>query len=212
VNKALLIARWEFLTTITRRTYIVVVVAIPVFYAFMLGAAMLTSQSLARGQRERSIAIVDAAHILDLPFAASQAAAAQSGSSDADPQFGPPAPAETLVAYDDTPAALAALAARRVAAVLVVEADYLRTGRITAYGRDAGLFSIPTERRRLNQLADAVRASLLRHAVAPDVLARAYAPGSNVTRMRVDDRGAPNRRRCPARSDRSPVRSRSISC
>jgi ABC-2 type transport system permease protein len=186
VNKALLVARWEFLTTITRRSYIVVVVAIPVFYGFIVGAAALTGRSLARGQGERSIAIVDAAHILDLRFAAAQAAARTS--ADADPASASAA-AETLAVYDDTPAALAALAAHRVTSVYVVEPDYLRTGRITAYGRDSGLFSIPTERRRLNQVSDAVRASLLQHAVAPDVLARAYAPGANVTRMSVDDRG-----------------------
>ena len=189
MKKALIVARWEFLTTITRRTYIIVVAAIPVFYGFIVGAAVLTGRSMARGERERSIAIVDAADILDLPFAATQAAArARSGASDADPPIGPAVP-ETLVVYDDTPSALAAFSARRVVAVYVVEADYVATGRITAYGRDAGLFSIPTERRRLNQVSDAIRASLLRRAVAADVLARAYAPGANVTRMQVDDSG-----------------------
>ena len=188
MRKALIIARWEFLTTITRRSYIIVVIAIPVFYGFMLGTAMLTGQSMARGQRERSIAIVDAPHVLDLPFAATQAETrAQAGPPDAGPPIA--AGAETLVIYDDTPAALAALAARRVAAVFVVEADYVRTGRITAYGRDTGLFSIPTERRRLSQVGDALRASLLQHAVAPDVLERVYAPGAHVTSMQVDDSG-----------------------
>ena len=189
MKKALIVARWEFLTTITRRSYIIVVAAMPLFYIFMLGAAMLTGRSMARAERERSIAIVDAANILDVPFAATQAAArVRAGASDADPPIAP-AGAETLVVYDDRTAALAALAAHHVAAVFVVEADYVATGRITAYARDAGLFSIPTERRRLNQVGDAIRASLLRHAVAPDVLARAYAPGANVTRMKVDDSG-----------------------
>jgi ABC-2 type transport system permease protein len=85
--------------------------------------------------------------------------------------------------------ALAALRAHAVSAVYVVEADYLATGRITSYGRDAGLFSIPAERRRVVQLADAIRASLLRRTVAGDLLTRTYAPATNVTRMKMDNSG-----------------------
>src|SRR5207244_12710921 len=65
---------------------------------------------------------------------------------------------------------------------------YLSRGRLTIYSSDRGLMSVPSERRRQAQVADAIRASLLHAAVSGGARARAYAPAANVTRMHVDSR------------------------
>jgi ABC-2 type transport system permease protein len=194
VNKALLVARWEFLTTITRRTYIFAVVAMPVFYGLITGVAALTGRSVARTASGAPVAVVDRSGFLDLPFAAAQAAKRRSPDRDEDvvpatTRRLPAGPPESLVAQSDLDRALAALSEHRVAAVYVIEPDYLSTGRLTAYSRDTGLFSLPNERRRQTQVTDAIRASLLRTALQGDALARAYAPASNVRNMHVDDKG-----------------------
>ncbi len=91
--------------------------------------------------------------------------------------------------YTDLDRALADLRARVVSGILVVESDYLSSGRITAYGIDTGMMSPAAARRRQNQVADAIRASLLHGALSGDALARAYAPAANVTRMNMDSQG-----------------------
>jgi ABC-2 type transport system permease protein len=101
----------------------------------------------------------------------------------------PIGPPSSLTAYPDADAAIADLRAKTISSVYVIEPDYLQTGRITVYGRESGLFSQPNERRRQTQVADAIRASLIRSALSGDALARAYAPATNVTVMHVDDTG-----------------------
>jgi ABC-2 type transport system permease protein len=189
MKKALLVARWEFLTTITRRMYIFAVVAMPVFYGLLLGIGSFSVRSAARDPG-RPVGGVDTPHILDMGVAARQDGAQPgAGSGDVLGPAGALSRAEPLVEYADADSALAALRARTVAAVYVVESDYLATGRLTSYGRDTGLFSLPAERRRRDQVADAIRAGLLRRAVAGDLLARIAAPAAHLTRLRIDDGG-----------------------
>lgn len=187
-RKTLIVARWEFIKTITRRTYLFAVLAMPVFYGVMLTMAGVTGRSVIRGESARAIAVVDKARIIDFDVARDAAAANTSEAPDAPGQL--PTPPQRLASYSDVDRALADLRARIVSAVYVVDADYLATGRITSYGSDIGLMSIPAERRRQAQVANAIRASLLHTALSGDALARAYAPAANVTRMHVDSKGA----------------------
>ena len=45
MNKVLLIARWEFITTVTRRAYIFAVIAMPLFYGGMIALAGMAGRS-----------------------------------------------------------------------------------------------------------------------------------------------------------------------
>jgi ABC-2 type transport system permease protein len=188
VGKTLLVARWEFIKTITRRTYVFAVIAMPVFYGVILTVAGVAGRSVTRGESARAIAIVDDAHIVDFDVARRAAEASAADTVDVAGQLAPPQ--QRLTPYPDIDRALADLRARVVSAVYVVEADYLATGRLTTYGSDIGLMSIAAERRRQTQVANAIRASLLHAAMSGDALARAYAPAAKVTRMHVDSTGA----------------------
>ena len=204
MRKALLVARWEFLATVTRVGYIVTVVAMPLFYGGMIAVAGVAGRSATTTAGRVPTGVVDEAHILDLPFAAAQAArregdlqgidltaiggrqpaAASAGAAIA--ALTPPSP---LVLYESVDEAIAAMRTQTVAAVFAIGADYLTTGRITAYGRDSGIFGQQADQRRQGQVADAIRASLMRRSMADDALARAYAPAARVTRMRVTSQG-----------------------
>src|SRR5262249_27732840 len=73
VKKALVVAKWEFLTTVTRGGYIFAVVAMPLFYGGMFMLAGLAGRSAATSSSRTPVAIVDRAHVIDLSFAAERA-------------------------------------------------------------------------------------------------------------------------------------------
>lgn len=188
MTKILLVARWEFVRTVTRRAYIIVVAAMPIFYACVLGVAALGARTIVRQTRARTVGIVDGAHVVDLQRATQLAAAytTRDGSEAAAPAF---QGAERLAAYDDEQTALAALRRGEIVSVYVIAPDYLASGAVTSYSRDAGLFALPAERRRQTQVADAIRGSLLGAVAGGDRLARIYAPAANLTRLHVDAQG-----------------------
>ena len=189
LRKVVLVARWEFISAVTRRMYVFAVVAMPVIYGLMLTAAGVTGTTVARSESRRPVGVVDRAHVIDFAVAREATEAARTANSDDPlPASAPVAPAP-LTEYADLDRALADLRAHTVSGVFVVEADYVSSGRITAFGNDTGLLSIPAARRRLTQVGDAIRATLLHRALSGDALARAYAPAAHVTRMRVDGQG-----------------------
>jgi len=208
MKKAWLVARWEFLTTVKRRGYIIAVLAIPLFYGGMFLLAGLAGRSASVSAGRIPTAVVDEAHILDLRFAAEQAAArdrqgsggavaavltqpigAGSSGSSAIAAAGAMLPSAGLKEYDTLDHAIAALTRQEVSAVFEVNQDYLETGRLTTYSRDIGIFSQQPIQRGQSQLADAIRASLLHTSLAGNVLTRAYAPVAGVTRKHVNARG-----------------------
>ena len=77
-----------------------------------------------------------------------------------------------------------------MAAVFVVDADYLATGTLAEYSRDSGFFSLQTERQRQTRVGDAIRASLMKPALSGDVLKRAYTPVRRVNRLVMNTQGA----------------------
>jgi ABC-2 type transport system permease protein len=188
-RKVGLVARWEFLATVTRRMYIVAVIAMPLVYGLMLAAAGISIRATTRNEGTRPVAVVDRADVIDFAVARKAAEAARAAETAASATPLPPAPITPLTEYADVDQALADLRARTVSGVLVVEADYLSSGRITAYSIDSGMMSPAAARRRQTQVADAIRAGLLHRALSGDALARAYAPAANVTRMHVDAQG-----------------------
>ena len=192
MNKVLLIARWEFITTVTRRAYIFAVIAMPLLYGGMVALAGLAGRSASTNAGRVPTAIVDQAHVLDLAAARAEASRRdRDATPDSLAGFGAALPPTPLVEYGDLEAALAALRARTVATVYVLAADYVVTGDISSYTRDAGMFSQQADRQRQAQVADAIRAGLLQPVLASDALARVYAPASRIKRLRLNASGAP---------------------
>jgi ABC-2 type transport system permease protein len=192
MNKVLLIARWEFITTVTRRAYIFAVVAMPLFYGGMVALAGFAGRSATTNASRVPTALVDRAHVLDLAAARAQAERRdRADTGDPLAAFVRAAPETPLVEYGDLDAALEALRARTVATVFALDADYVTTGGISVYTRDAGFLSQQAERQRQGQVADAIRVGLVRAVLAGDQLARAYAPLAGIRHLRLNAAGAP---------------------
>jgi ABC-2 type transport system permease protein len=192
VKKALLIARWEFLATVTRRAYIFSVVAMPLLFGIIGAIPVLSTRSAATSSADVPMALVDPAAIVDLDLAARLAnERSQARPRTARPDLVPARP-EALVKYADLPAALEALNARKVAAVYELAADYVTSGKIAVYGRSSGLFAQAFANQRQGQVIDAIRASLLQPELSGDALARAYAPAARLERFTIDGAGRPS--------------------
>ena len=165
----LLVARWEFLTTVKRRAYIFAVLAMPTVFILIMIASVFSGRSMLRGAVGGSLAVVDPAGIVDVAFAADLAAARSSGAES-------PIPIR-LIRYDALTPALDALRARTVSAVYELDADYVATGRVTGYAlQSEGSFGQALIGQRQGAMSDAIRASLLRTRVDADAVARVYAP------------------------------------
>jgi len=189
MQKALLIAWWEFRWAVARRAYLIAVVLLPLFFAGIGAVSALTTRSATTTSAGGSIAIIDSTAIVDIAFAVEQAARREeirTGEVGPGPLLAPPAP---IVAYADLDAAMADLKARKLAAIYVIEPDYLTTGNITSYIRDAGVFGQAAANQRTTQVSDAIRASLLRKGLSGDELTRAYAPAVRQKRFTVDNQG-----------------------
>jgi len=191
MNKVLLIARWEFITTVTRRAYIFAVIAMPLFYGGMIALGGVAGRSASTTAGRIPTAIVDRAHVLNLAAAQEQASRRDRDAA-ADPlaAFANPAAPTPVVEYGDLDTALAALRARTVATVFVLDADYVTSGGLAVYTRDASVFSQQADRQRQAQIVDAIRVGLLQPLLGRDALARAYAPAARVRRLRLNAAGA----------------------
>jgi ABC-2 type transport system permease protein len=193
VNKALLIARWEFLSTVTRRAYIFSVVAMPLLFAIIGAIPVLSTRSAASSSADVPMAIVDPAAVVDLEVAARLAnERVQARPRAAGADLVPARPNE-LVKFSELAPALEALNTRRVAAVYELASDYLTSGKIAVYSRSSGLFAQAFANQRQGQIVDAIRASLLQDKLSGDALARAYAPAARLERLTIDGAGQPAR-------------------
>jgi ABC-2 type transport system permease protein len=170
VKKMLLVARWEFLTTVKRRAYIFAVLAMPGVFILLMIASVFSGRSMLRGAVGGSLAVVDPAGIVDLAFAAELDAARSPGAVELSNPI-------RLKRYDALEPALEALRAGNVSAVYALDPNYVATGRVTGYAlQSTGSFGQALIGRRQGAVADAIRASLLRTRVDAEALARVYAP------------------------------------
>jgi ABC-2 type transport system permease protein len=187
MKKALIVARWEFLTTVKRRSYLFAVVAMPLLFLGLGAVTTLSVPSAIGTANSTPTALVDKVGIIDLEFAAVQAVEREEIRVTA----GNPSPNRPprLLPFENVDLALKALAEERVAAVYVIESDYLQTGKITAYGRNVSAMNQGPANQRQNAVADAIRSSLLKRGMSGEALMRAYAPAANITSLTVNRNG-----------------------
>ena len=70
MTKTWLIARWEFLATVTRRAYIFAVVAMPLLFGIIGAIPVISARSAAMSSADLPVALVDPAALVDLELAA----------------------------------------------------------------------------------------------------------------------------------------------
>ncbi|MBI3951286.1 MAG: ABC transporter permease [Acidobacteria bacterium] len=192
MKKVLVIARREFLVTVTRKGYIFTVVGLPLFFLIPITIGYWTGSTAQRTSSPRGpIALIDRANVVDLSLAETLRSQAESPSdthSDEEDSL-------QLVSYQDLDRALDDLKQGRISACYVIEADYMATGAVVVYTREGGLFANLSTPGR-SQLHRLLRASLAKGRVAGQRLDRILEP-SNLKEMRATERGQIK----PARSE-----------
>ncbi|MBI5836914.1 MAG: ABC transporter permease [Candidatus Eisenbacteria bacterium] len=143
--RALTVARREFRVTVSRKSFILSIVGVPLYFAFVFWASAMAPLG-ARGRAAenfRSLGVVDSSgqfpgasreirmSVAANPFAGDRARRAHR----AEVRF-----------YPDLTAAQSALRENEVSEVLVVPADYLERGRVRLYGHSDGFGASASER------------------------------------------------------------------
>src|SRR5262245_37258606 len=102
LKKVALVARWEFLSAITRRMYIFAVLAMPLIYGLMLTAAGFSGRAVAQNESRRPIGVIDRAHVIDFTAARDAAETVRSlEHADDDPLPAPTTSPAPLTEYSD---------------------------------------------------------------------------------------------------------------
>lgn len=155
LSKALIIARREYVTTVRRKAFVLSLLITPaiLFLSGFLSTKMASDDARKRFATARIVAVVDSAGLYaDAPLSYEyQSPPAQRP----DPFAGPrsaPAPRRVPVIlrrYEDQAVALDSLRAGHVRQVLVIGADFLRSGRLRLYERDTRVFTSSADDRPL---------------------------------------------------------------
>jgi ABC-2 type transport system permease protein len=175
VSRALLVARWEYVTTVMRGSFIFAVLAMPLLYGTLFLLAAFAGRGATRASSSSAppaaarIAIVDRAHVVDAEAA-----------EETRPQS---------VLYGDLDRALEDLKAERITGVYVIEEGYLANGTIRAFYTQSSIFSIPADRQRQAAVSQAIRVSLLRGKVDGDLYDRTINPIGSIVRMDLAEDG-----------------------
>jgi ABC-2 type transport system permease protein len=202
-GKTGIVARREFFSTIKRPGWLISTFGMPVFVGAYMGIIFLVASSAAKMDKPTGKAgVVDHAGVVrfetgpvaaeDIPEDAKQAvdrAMGMAGGS-AGPASGIMKTLLTgteFLPFPDEKGALAALDRKEIGAVYVVPADYVKTGKITAYNPSQSLISegklATVALRRL------LVKSLAADAIAPNVVARMLNP-VDVTMLTKEKDGA----------------------
>lgn len=171
MRRVWIVARWEFMAAVTRTSFIVMAVGLPLFH---LGLAGLMGLSLHRAVREpsavRPILVVDGRALL------------RDGSAEGD----------TVVR--DEARALSELRDGRAEAVFVLDDDYLESGRLRSYAaRRPGLLGFSDAVKRRERAAAVIRRSLMPPSMPEATAGRLVSPVTDVARFHLgpDGRAVP---------------------
>jgi ABC-2 type transport system permease protein len=190
MRKIWVIARREFLVTVTRKGYIFAVVGLPLMFGGIFGISFLTSGTVERSIKAASetIAVVDRAAVVDFDLAATLEAE-RSRAVDAVDVVKKAAGMKSprFVPYANLGEAIRELKKGKLSAIYVIEADYMTTGTIISYSPEKGMFSnlAPPDRTPLYEL---IRASLVKNRVDAETLDRVLIPG-RLKQMKISKQG-----------------------
>ncbi|MBM3802688.1 MAG: ABC transporter permease [Acidimicrobiia bacterium] len=188
MSKMWVIARREFLTTITRKGYVFAVIGTPLLFGAIFGISFLTSGTLEESVKSRSepIAVVDRSRTVDFDLAPTVETR-----DPAPPAAGmlekAAAKPPRIVPYTDMTEAIRDLKEGKLSAVYLIESDYMTTGKIIAYSPEHGMFSDLASPDR-SRLYDLIRASLIKGRIDGETRERILAPGK-LKQMKVSKHG-----------------------
>jgi len=190
MDKVWVIAKREFLVTVTRKSYIFAVVGMPLLFGGIFGISFLTSGTLEQSIRSGSepMAVVDRSHTLDFELAGSiEPVREPSAAATEILQNAAGSRPSGIVPYTDMTRAIQDLKAGRLSAVYLIESDYMSTGQIVAYSPERGMFSdlTPPDRSRLYNL---IRASLVKGRIDDETRERVLAP-AKLKQMKISKHG-----------------------
>jgi ABC-2 type transport system permease protein len=179
-QRALTVARREFLTTVRRKAFLLTLVGTPAYFAVV----MFITAGTELKQRDEALAQLSAIGVVDssgLYRDAEREISTEIRASEDNPfagrrpVTGPGRTYRTTVHFfDDWQAGERALRAHEVSQVLVVPADYLQSGAVRRYARSSGFSS--ADRRALSAW---LARNLVRGRVDPSIAARVARPTEN---------------------------------
>jgi ABC-2 type transport system permease protein len=147
VNKVLIIARREYLTTVRRKAFVFTLLLTPTIFviAGVLIPKIQISQAAAKQRESRIVAVVDSSGLYaNAPLAFDYTPSALPNLDPRQANKPAPAPANVPVImrhYTDQQVALDSLEAGNVKSVLVVSSDFLTSGRVRVYEEDTRTFT-----------------------------------------------------------------------
>lgn len=167
----LVVALHEYVTNVRRKEFILITLGLPVMILFFGGLSLLGTTVATGAFRARStqtVGIVDRSQALDL-----------TGGSEGMP------PSVVLVAYQDIAAGQADVRAGKIGALVILDRDYLATGRVAVYRQGGSLFD-QSERIPLGTIL--TRGLLARTGADPTIIHRAVDPTQGGTQVYVLDK------------------------
>jgi ABC-2 type transport system permease protein len=165
MTRILIVARWEFVATVTRASFVALAIGLPLMH---LGIAALMGLSMQAGSRaesaSRAILVVDpAGTVVEAAFGGA-------------------------VSRNENEA-LRALHEGRADAVVVLDSTYRKTGRVRMYSSGRrGLFRFLDAQQRRERAEAAIRSALVRLSVPEPQRARIVSPIVHVEAFHVDAR------------------------
>jgi ABC-2 type transport system permease protein len=184
LEKIRVIAAHEFIKTVTRRTYLVVTLGMPIMLFGVFAVEMFLVTKVTQRELATAAAVVDRSGLARLDA------------------IGQPAPNLTLPVrgmerlseqvaelkpYENLERALADMKKGDLFACYLIDADYLQTGRVTCYVRESRIGAAKTMMSE-QSLVRALRAGLLEGRVPEDIRERALYP-ARFDRMEVAAEG-----------------------
>jgi ABC-2 type transport system permease protein len=178
MSKVWVIAKREFLVTVTRKAYIFTVVGMPLLFGGIFGISFLSGDSVEKALKSASepMAIIDRAGIIDFALAETLEEHGWRGVAGDVIRKASGLSSPQIVPYSELNQAIQEIKQGKLSAVYLIEADYMMTGKIVAYYPGRGLLSDLASPDR-GRLYDLIRASLLKGRVDGEARERLLAPG-----------------------------------
>ncbi len=184
INKILVIAQHEFITTVWRPGYLITTFGLPLllFGSILVNALIVTR--LLTNRTDKNAAVIDYAGVVNFAHTKRRTDLEAILPQNLEKATGQMV---ELKPYEDLDQALDDLARERVLACYVIESDYLKTGRVASYVRESKLGAARSYLSERN-LSTLIRTSLLEGRVTDDVRKRMLDP-AQFERMEVSPHG-----------------------
>jgi ABC-2 type transport system permease protein len=189
MSKTWIIAKHEFIVTVSRKGYLLVLFGMPLLFGGIIGVSLVSQESLENAvSNSAPTGVIDQSGLID--FSLGRGLDTEAAQKTPDPNLlAKPLRGKNskIISYTEPDEALRDLKNGRLSVVYLMEKDYLKTGKIACYVAEKGIFSdlTPIDRGRLYTL---IRASLIKNQMDPQIARRVLAPGM-IRQVKVSKNG-----------------------